>query len=332
MQRKSLVAILAVLAAGLLWGTVGPAEILASSPAGPVAVGGARILSGGLVLTAIMLVRDPGAFRALPRAAWPALLAASAATATFQGTFLTSAARTGAAVATAVTFGIVPVSTGLCERIVLGAGLPRRWAWGTAGAIAGCVLISVPQGAGAGVQGRADLFGIACGVVAGGCFGVYTVSAKHLIQANVNMLAAVPVTLVLGGAALAPWTLPKLPALTGPRSLGLVLWLGPVTVALAYWLYVTGLRRLTAATAATLSLAEPFVAAALGIGLLHERLSLPMAAGTLLLLGGLILVSVRTVPAENARHPARRDVAGPTCGSSQSLRRSDLLWLVNLVW
>ena len=101
MQRNSLVAILAVLAAGLLWGTVGPAEILASSPAGPVAVGGARILSGGLVLTAIMLVRDPGAFRALPRAAWPALLAASAATATFQGTFLTSAARTGAAVATA---------------------------------------------------------------------------------------------------------------------------------------------------------------------------------------------------------------------------------------
>ena len=95
--------------------------------------------------------------RALPRAAWPALLAASAATATFQGTFLTSAARTGAAVATAVTFGIVPVSTGLCERIVLGAGLPRRWVWGTAGAIAGCVLISVPQGAGAGVRGRAGL-------------------------------------------------------------------------------------------------------------------------------------------------------------------------------
>ena len=64
------------------------------------------------------------------------------------------------------------------------------------------------------------------------------------------------------------------------------------------------LRRVTAATAATLSLAEPFVAAALGIGLLHERLSLPMAAGTLLLLGGLIVVSVRTAPADGAGHPA----------------------------
>jgi drug/metabolite transporter, DME family len=30
------------------------------------------------------------------------------------------------AVATAVTFGLAPVSTGLCERIMLGTGLPRR--------------------------------------------------------------------------------------------------------------------------------------------------------------------------------------------------------------
>ena len=144
MRRNSLSAILVVLAAGLLWGTVGPAEILAHSPAGPVAVGGARILTGGLVLAAITLIANPGAFRALPRDAWPSVLAASAATATFQGTFLTSAARTGAAVATAVTFGIAPVSTGLYERIMLGTRLPRRWAAGTACAIAGCVLISAP--------------------------------------------------------------------------------------------------------------------------------------------------------------------------------------------
>jgi DME family drug/metabolite transporter len=190
-QRNSLTAVLVVLAAGLLWGTVGPAEILAHSSAGPVALGGARILSGGLVLSVIMLVRDPGAFRALPRAAWPALLAASAATATFQATSPAAG-------------------------------------WRVPCAIAGCALISLPQGGGA---ARADFLGIGCGVVAGGCFGVYTVSAKRLIDGGVNMLAAVPVTLLLGGAAL-------------------------------------------------------------GIGLLHESLSLPIAVGALLLLGGLILVSV----------------------------------------
>jgi DME family drug/metabolite transporter len=312
MGRNNLSAILVVLAAGLLWGTVGPAEILAHPQAGPVAVGGARILSGGLVLAAITLIGNPRAFRTLSREAWPSVLAASAATATFQGTFLTSAARTGAAVATAVTFGIAPVSTGLCERIMLGTRLPRRWAAGTACAIAGCVLISAPLGAGPAGQARADIYGIACGVVAGVCFGVYTVSAKRLIGGNVSMLAAVPVTLLLGGAALAPWTLSALVRLSAPRSLALVAWLGPVTVALAYWLYVAGLRRLTAATAATLSLAEPLVATALGIGILGERLSLSIAAGTLLLLGGLVLVSV----------PRPRAGPGPQPPAGSSPRRT----------
>jgi DME family drug/metabolite transporter len=100
------------------------------------------------------------------------------------------------------------------------------------------------------------------------------------------------VTLLLGGAVLAPWTLPELSELAAPRSLDLITWLGPATVALAYWLYVAGLRGLTAATAGTLSLAEPQGATALGVGMLHEHLSLPIAAGTLLLLGGLTIVSI----------------------------------------
>jgi len=180
-----------VLAAGLLRGTVGPAEILAHSQAGPVAIGGARILSGGLVLAVITLIGHPGAFRALPRNAWPSLLAASAATATFQGTFLTAAARTGAAVATAVTFGIAPVSTGLCERIMLGTRLPRRWAAGTACAIAGCVLISVPHGAGPTGQARADIYGIACGVLAGGCLSL-SIAAGTLLLLGGLVLVSVP--------------------------------------------------------------------------------------------------------------------------------------------
>jgi DME family drug/metabolite transporter len=102
----------------------------------------------------------------------------------------------------------------------VGTRLPRRWIAGTACAIAGCVLIAAPHGAGPAGQAHADVYGIACGVVAGGCFGVYTVSAKLLIRDNVNMQAAVPVTLLLGGAALAPWTLSELPELAAPRSAG----------------------------------------------------------------------------------------------------------------
>lgn len=287
---------LLVLVAGVLWGTVGPAQVMAGSSASPVAVGGARILSGGLILAALVLVTNRRAFLALSRRTWAPVAAASAATGTFQAAFFSSVDRTGAAVATAVVFGLAPVSTGLCERLVLGSRLSRRWWAGTACAIGGVALLMVP---GSAVQ--ADPAGIALSLVAGTCFGVYTVSAKILTGRDVGMAAAVSVTLLAGGSALLPWTLTELPSLAAPRSAVLVAWLGIAATAAAYMCFVTGLGRVTAAAAGTLSLAEPLVATGLAIVVLGERMSAPVAAGSLLLLGGLFVVSF---PARAPRGPA----------------------------
>jgi DME family drug/metabolite transporter len=71
-----------------------------------------------------------------------------------------------------------------------------------------------------------------------------------------------------------------------------VAWLGPITTALAYMLFVHGLRGVDAPTAGTLSLAEPLVAALLGIGLLHERLTDPAVTGCALLAAGLLITAV----------------------------------------
>ncbi|MEU5988873.1 EamA family transporter [Spirillospora sp. NPDC047418] len=286
-RRSNLSGSLLVLAAGVLWGTVGPAQVLAGPEAGPVAVGGARILSGGVVLAVLVLVADRRAFRALGRRAWPPVVAASAATGIFQAAFFSAVDRTGAAVATAVVFGLAPVSTGLCERLVLGTRLSRRWWAGTACAVGGVALLTVP-----GAAVHADPVGIVLSLVGGTCFGVYTVSAKVLTRRDVGMAAAVSVTLLIGGAALLPWTAAELPSLAEPRSAVLVAWLGIAATAAAYMSFVTGLRRVPAATAGTLSLAEPLVAAALAIAVLGERMPVPVAAGSLLLLGGLFVVSV----------------------------------------
>ncbi|GAA2270983.1 EamA family transporter [Actinomadura luteofluorescens] len=302
---------LLVLAAGVLWGTVGPAQVLAGPSASPVAVGGARILSGGLVLAVVVLMADRRAFLALTRRTWPPLVAASAATGTFQASFFSAVDRTGAAVATAVVFGLAPVSTGLCERLVLGARLGRRWWAGTACAVGGVALLMVP-----GEAVHADPAGIALSLVGGTCFGVYTVSAKVLTglgsgTSGAGMAGAVAVTLLAGGAALLPWTLPELPALAAPRSAALVAWLGIAATAVAYMFFVTGLGRVAAATAGTLSLAEPLVATGLAVAVLGERMSAPVAAGSLLLMGGLFLVSV-PAPAPRRRGAARYDGAHAT--------------------
>ncbi|WP_211366817.1 DMT family transporter [Pseudonocardia kunmingensis] len=294
-QQKDRFGVPLVLLAGALWGTVGPAQLLAGPVAGPAALGGARILVGGLVLAAVVLATAPRSFRLLTGCTWPAVLAAAAATATFQTAFMTSVVTTGAAVATALTFGVAPVATGICERIALGTRLTRHWVAGTGCAVVGCVLVVTPSD---GV--RVDLVGAALGVLAGACFGVYTVSAKRLIHRGVPMPAAVAVTLLVGGSVLAPWTLAAVPGLATPRGLALVVWLGPVTAAAAYWFFVTGLRRVSAATAGTLSLVEPLVAAGLAVLLLGERLSAPVTAGAVLLLGGLVVVA-RPVPASRRR-------------------------------
>ncbi len=312
---------LLVLAAGVLWGTVGPAQVLAASSASPVAIGGARILSGGLVLAALVLATEPRAFRALSRRAWRPLAAASAATCVFQATFFSAVDRTGAAVATAVVFGLAPVSTGLCERIVLGTALARRWWIGTAAAVGGVVLLMAP-----GPDVHVDPAGVALSLAGGTCFGVYTVSAKVLTARDVvaggrGMAAAVSVTLLAGGAVLLPWTLAGLPALAAPRSAALVAWLGIAATAAAYMAFVTGLERVTAAAAGTLSLAEPLVAAVLAVLVLDERMSAPVAAGSVLLLGGLLVVSLPGRPSPSSRS-GRPSPSGRPSQSSRSGRPS----------
>lgn len=95
-------------------------------------------------------------------------------------------------------------------------------------------------------------------------------------------------------------------------------WLGVAATAVAYMSFVAGLGRVTAATAGTLSLAEPLVATALAIVVLGERLSAPVAAGSLLLLGGLFVVSV---PAKARRREERLGMMAGTRLAQSRWRR-----------
>ena len=101
----------------------------------------------------------------------------------------------------------------------------------------------------------------------------------------------------------------------GGRALLTVAWLGPVTTAAAYMLFVRGLRTVSAATAGTLSLAEPLVAALAGIGLLHEHLAAPALLGCGLLAAGLAFASLRPAPALRRVRP-RSPRPGAVAGSA----------------
>ena len=75
--------------------------------------------------------------------------------------------------------------------------------------------------------------------------------------------------------------------LATPSGVGLALYLGVLPTAGAYLLYARGLRRVSAAEASTIGLAEPVTAAILSALLLGERLSPAGLGGGCLVLGGL---------------------------------------------
>ena len=281
-----------VLLAAVCFGTTGTAQALGPA-ASPVAVGAARIVLGGALLVAV--ARAMGVRR--PRV--DATVAGIAvAVAVYQLSFFAAVRLTGVAVGTVVAIGTGPAAAGLLGRLVNGERLTRRWALATLCGAAGVVLLAGDGGA------TVELSGLALAVTAGAGYATCTVLSKRLIArgaAPEGVMAA-----GFGGAAvlLVPVLAIAGPGfLTGAAGIALALYLAAIPTALAYVLFSRGLRALSSGETATLVLAEPLTAAALGILALGEQPSAAAAAGAALVLGGLAILAApvgRRPPVEPA--------------------------------
>lgn len=288
---------LLVVAAAALWGTTGTAQALGDI-GDPVVVGAARLAVGGGALLLIALVTcGPvvllGCLRR-PLLGWTVL--AAGATATYQTAFFSAVASTGVATGTVVALGTAPIATGMCGAVLFAERLTRRWAFATALAVAGCVVLVIAGSSGASTV-RPQ--GVALAVLAGGCYGLYTSGAKALLDQGVPVVPAMAITLGLGAVLLTPVLLGGGGLLLSPGPLLMVGWLGLVTTAAAYLLFARGLRQLPAGTVGTLSLAEPLTAAVLGLLVIGERPAPAAALGALSLLAGLLLAACG--PRQNSR-------------------------------
>jgi drug/metabolite transporter, DME family len=293
-RTPSTVAVAAVLGAAAAWGSTGTAAHFAPAGTSSASIGAARIALGSALLLAVA-VRTASSRREVARLLaggdrpWrgrAAIGLATAAVAGYQVSFFTAVRVTGVAVGTVVAIGSAPVLTGLLSRLTGGPPLGRRWAAATTAAVVGCVVL-VTGGRAAGVRPEGVLLALAAGL----CYAVYAVAAARLIAGGSPETAVMG--LLFGGAAvlLAPvlavgadgW-------LVTARGLAVVGYLGVVTTAIAYLLYGRGLRTLSAPVAVTLGLAEPAVAALLGLVVLGEHIGGAAVAG--LILVGLALVGL----------------------------------------
>lgn len=272
-----------ILLAASLWGTSGTASVLA--PAGPLAVGAARIIIGGGLL--VLLTRG-SSLRALlggDRRTRLALLVGAVCIVVYQTAFFVAVGRTGVAIGTIVTIGSAPAFTGLLSR----ERLTRGWLISTGGAVLGCVLL-VSGGQATGVEP----VGVGLALLSGLGYAVYATITSRLIRAGQSGGAVVAVLFGGGGLLLLPVLLAGGTAWLGTgQGLGVALYLGAVTTAGAYLLFARGLRRTPVTVAATLGLAEPAVAAVLGVVILGERLGGMAVAGLVLLVASLVVLVVR---------------------------------------
>jgi drug/metabolite transporter, DME family len=133
-------------------------------------------------------------------------------------------------------------------------------------------------------------------LLAGGGYAAYTVIAKRLLRLGHDPVGVMAASFGLGAVLLLPVL-----AITGagwlaqPGGAALAIFLGVVPTALAYLVFARGLRRLSGAETATLTLAEPLTAALLGVIVLSERMSAPAALGGALILSGLLVLAAPEV-------------------------------------
>lgn len=280
-----------ILASAVLWGTTGTASALAPAGAPAAAIGCAGLALGGLLL----FLTSRGA-RSLPagctRGERRLLVLGALAVAAYPVTFYPAVARTGVAVATVIALGSAPVFAGLLSWATGQARPTSRWAAATAAAVLGCVLLVLgPELTGAAAP--LDLAGVALAACAGLSYAAYSLIGGRLIVRGHSSDAVMGVLFGAAGLLVVPLLLSVDPRWLGTaRGAAVTTYLALFTVYLAYRLFGHGLRRTPASVATSLTLAEPAVAAVLGVAVLGERLPAASWCGLGVLAVGLVLLTV----------------------------------------
>lgn len=317
--------LLRVVAAGVLWGTGGLAGALLGrlTELHPLAVATYRLAGGGLTVLAVLAVTSRAGrsarvrgIRRAGRAGLARVLAVGVLTASYQACYFAAVAVTSVAVATLVTLGAAPVMVLAVEslrarrrpgpvqrdrqrsesnRIGKGSSVPpasEAKARGTAIglAIAGlALLLGVPAGFG----GGALALGATLALVSAGGFAALTLLARRPVP-GLDGPTSIGLGFTAGALLLGAVTVPSVGIGFAPTtaSVGLLLFFAWVPTALAYGLFFTGLRGVSASSAAVVAVLEPVTATVLGVLVLGERLAVAGALGAALLCAAAVVAGL----------------------------------------
>jgi len=273
-----------VAVAAVLWGTIGlAARRLFAAGLTPLDAAVWRAAGAFVVLCAFGLIADRPGLRIAPRdvpllAAYGAVSVAGFMTIYFTAIDLTTVATAAVLLYTA------PAWVVLLARVVFGEPITPMKAAAVALTFLGCVLVA---GAAGSAAVRLTGAGLLAGLGAGLTYALYSILGKTALR-RLRPQTTVIYTLGFGALCLALISrgLPPLPAQSvAPLGYTIVF-----PTALAYLLYIHGLRWVEAGRAAVVATLEPVVAAAAGALVLQEPFGPLQWVGAALVLGGVALV------------------------------------------
>jgi DME family drug/metabolite transporter len=276
-----------VAAASVLWGTGGLAvQLIREHEAlSPVTISAWRmVIAAAVLLVALLVLRRGSELLDLARARPRQLLAVGVGTAAYQGFYFVSVTQVGVAVSTVVSLGVAPVLLTAAESVRHRRTPTRSRLAVLVAALTGLVLVSVAGHESA--TGPAPVAGVVLALASGTTYALTTVAGGSISR------QASPLVLTSGMTLVGAVTL--VPCLAGvdgplvtdhPAALVWLLYLGALTMALAYVLLYSGLRVVAPSTAVTASLVEPVTAAVVAAVVLSEALGPAAVVGILLVLG-----------------------------------------------
>jgi DME family drug/metabolite transporter len=295
--------------AGVLWGTGGiTLQVISDrTPLSFVTVSCYRMLIAAVVLVAAVLVlRRSAELVALLRRSPGTACLVGVGTGAYQALYFGAVVEVGVTVATVVSLGLAPVLLTGAEAVRdrRHPGVARLLV--VAVALAGLVLVSVA--AGGTETGPRPWLGVTLAVGSGATYAATTALGRPVSQ-RTDPLALTTVATTAGAVTLVPAAL----VVGGPfttddaTAIGALLYLGVMTMALAYGLLYAGLRTTSSAAAVIASLLEPVTAAVVAALFLDERVGV---------LGIVGIVLVLAAVAGAGREPVAE--AGPASGIRES--------------
>ncbi|HEV8311097.1 MAG TPA: EamA family transporter [Methylomirabilota bacterium] len=277
--------------AAVTWGTTGATMKLVArdSPMSPLLVGFFRVAIAAPCLF-LAARASSGSIRVGETGDRWRLLVAGLAMGSYQVCYFWGVAKTSVAVGALIAICSAPLMMIMLAAMILGEHVtPVTWAALAAGVTGAALLTIGPHGLGALPPGF--VAGVFLALGAGVSYALYAVLVKDVVG-RVPPLAIAALTFGVAALSLAPALVAER-IVASPRTWLLLAYLGVVPTALAYMLYVIGLRTTPVAVSGILTLVEPLTATLLGVAVFGDRLGGFGALGAGLLLGAVVILAER---------------------------------------